>query len=208
MRITLALCAAMLVSALPDFAMAEPFYCIASNANCTASQNLSWSLLGHRLTIKNNAVDSSFISSISFDHGAGLGVAGIAGWTGSAVSFRKAKTKEENMLAGGSPSGSAAQEHWIVNGDTRHSRHDNGVGGTESITFDVTGVSAQNLSNGSLRIAVQLEGLSTANGASTSVRLATAGPQSANNPNILSRLTDSLSLTSIVGGRKSAAKNT
>ncbi len=172
-RLTAALSLTTLLSLVPGLGMAQSFHCISDSSSCTAANNLSWSLSGRSLIIKNNAADASFIRSVHFDNGSGMSVLGVTGWTGSAVAFRKAETMGENVLPGGLPVGFFPDVSWTAEGSVYRDIQKNGVGAGESITFDLTGVSEKNLINGTLRVGVQLEGLTDTKGGYASISLVT-----------------------------------
>ncbi len=178
MRIIHALWVTLLMALMPSVALAESFLCISNSNNCSATPSLSWTFSGSSLTITNNGVEGSFISSVYFDNASGMSVLGVTGWTGAAVSFRKASAISETILPAGFPVGFISDVSWTAEGDTDSKKQFNGVGAGESITFGLAGVSAKNLANGTARVGVHLKGLTDAMGASTSISMVTAVPKS------------------------------
>lgn len=161
---------ALLVSVLPCIASAQSFSCISSGAQCaTAESNLGWTFSGSDLTITNQALagNDSFIRNIYFDTSAGMGVTLLGSTDLSAFVAGGAPTD----LPAGNNIGFVADSHWTATNPASTY----GINAGESITFNLSGVTASNFSDGSLRFGVHLQGLP--GGASESLVSAVPEPQ-------------------------------
>lgn len=175
MRLIHALWITFLVSLLPNFASAQSFSCVSGGAYCgTAESYLSWSYSGGSLNISNNAVtgNNSFIGGVYFDYGASMGVT-LAGSTGT-VSFTQGGTPSNLPSGSGVSPTFTADTYWT----SLPPPSNNGVNAGESITFNLTGVTAADFTNGSMRVGVHLQGLPIgADGFTSSESLVTAVPE-------------------------------
>lgn len=161
---------ALLVSVLPGIASAQSFSCISAGAQCaTAESNIGWTFSGSNLTISNQALagNNSFIRNVYFDTSAGMGVSLVGSTDLSAFVAGGSPTN----LPAGSNVGFVADSHWTATNPAVSY----GINAGESITFSLSGVSAANFSDGSLRFGVHLQGLP--GGASESLVSAVPEPQ-------------------------------
>lgn len=141
-------------------AQAYSFECVtgaagagADNLGCTTlgESLLQWSITGQQLTISNLAAvgNTSFISGVSFDTNAGQSVA-LAGTQQAGVSF-----------ATGGGANLPANLGWSVDYKFKANppAKNNGVNAGESLVFDLTGFNFSDISSGSVKFGLHLQGL-------------------------------------------------
>lgn len=152
--------AATLLAGASLSAQAYSFECVSgavtpttNSAGCTnVGESLaSWALAGNVLTISNASVagNGSFISGISFDTS-----------TGQSVSLISPQMAGVVFTTGGGAH-LPASLGWTVDADFQANKKPsvNGVNAGESVSFLLGGVTLSNISNGSFKFGVHIQGL-------------------------------------------------
>ena len=137
-------------------AFADPFYCLTNNSGSCSSlaTNFSWSFNDglDRLTISNNGLTAQpYIGNIYFDYGNNMDVISASG-TGVSGTLKP---------GGNLPSSNAASPTFSSDEffDLTSPGSTNGVNGGESVTFQLSALSAADFASGAFRVGIHVQGI-------------------------------------------------